>query len=380
MNEHAAALQREIDLLLPWMAPMHDPPAPLQQLEDSSAAGEAWRELKDALLARPARDSVQAVARRAANALQTLQREMAHDGAVAGWLDALATKLLDARLAANAFSAGFIRLAQQAETFLREMDFSFLYDNQRHLFHIGFNLDAGRLDQNYYDLLASEARITSLLAIAKYDVPSKHWIHLSRPVTALDAVSRCCRGAAPYSVSDASSSCHDGGALLARRAGYIEQQIAYGGAWRAMGISESGFFTFDAAMNYQYRAFGVPGLGLKRGLAEDLVVAPYASLLALPIRPKAVLDNMDALDRLGMLGRYGYYEAVDFTESRLRLSQEKAIVRSYMAHHQGMILLAIANTLLDDAMVSRFHSDPRVRSVEPLPRSRCRRLLHWNTG
>ena len=370
VNEHAAALQREIDLLLPWMAPMHDPPAPLQQLEDSSAAGEAWRELKDALLARPARDSVQAVARRAANALQTLQREMAHDGAVAGWLDALATKLLDARLAANAFSAGFIRLAQQAETFLREMDFSFLYDNQRHLFHIGFNLDAGRLDQNYYDLLASEARITSLLAIAKYDVPSKHWIHLSRPVTALDggfALLSWSGTIFEYLMPPLFLRRYDGTLLAHSEQVAIEQQIAYGRQrgvpW---GISESGFFTFDAAMNYQYRAFGVPGLGLKRGLAEDLVVAPYASLLALPIRPKAVLDNMDALDRLGMLGRYGYYEAVDFTESRLRLSQEKAIVRSYMAHHQGMILLAIANTLLDDAMVSRFHSDPRVRSVELL--------------
>src|SRR5690606_35509476 len=142
---------------------------------------------------------------------------------------------------------------------------------------------------------------------------------------------------------------YDGTLLAHSEQVAIEQQIAYGRQrgvpW---GISESGFYTFDAAMNYQYRAFGVPGLGLKRGLAEDLVVAPYASLLALPMRPKAVLDNMDALDRLGMLGRYGYYEAVDFTESRLRLSQEKAIVRSYMAHHQGMIMLAIANTLLDD--------------------------------
>ncbi len=370
VNEHVAALQREIELLLPWMAALHEPPALLQQLEEASAAGEAWRELQDTLLARPARDSVQEVTHRAIPLLQALQAEMGGDEEVSGWLAALRTMLLDARLAANAFAAGFTRLAQQAERFLQEMDFSFLYDGQRHLFHIGYSLDSGRLDQNYYDLLASEARITSLLAIAKYDVPSKHWVHLSRPVTAANgrfALLSWSGTMFEYLMPPLFMRRYAGTLLAYSEEAAVEQQIAYGRQrgvpW---GISESGFHTFDAAMNYQYRAFGVPSLGLKRGLAEDLVVAPYASLLALPIRPRAVLDNMDALDRLGMMGRYGYYEAVDFTESRLRLGQEYAIVRSFMAHHQGMILLAIANTLRDGAMVSRFHADPRIHSVELL--------------
>lgn len=147
----------------------------------------------------------------------------------------------------------------------------------------------------------------------------------------------------------------------------IDQQIAYGRQkgvpW---GISESGFYTFDAAMNYQYRAFGVPGLGFKRGLSDDLVIAPYASLLALPFRPREVMQNLEQLKRLHALGRYGFYEAIDFTPSHLSLGQEQAIVRSYMAHHQGMIMLALADYLLGKRMVERFHAEPMVESVEML--------------
>lgn len=370
VNEHAAGLQREIELLLPWLPAMHNPPALLQQAEASSTIAEAWRALQEALLVRPARAPVSAVTRRAEDPLETLKKELAHDAPAGAWLDALAANLRDARLAANAFNAAFTRLAQQAQTFLGDMDFSFLYDRQRHLFHIGYNLDAGRLDPNYYDLLASEARITSLIAIAKYDVPGKHWIHLSRPVTSVNGSFGLLSWSGTmfeYLMPPLFLRRYEGTLLAHSEQVAVEQQMAYGRQHGVpWGISESGFYTFDAAMNYQYRAFGVPGLGLKRGLGEDLVVAPYASLLALPIRPKAVLENMDALERHGMLGRYGYYEAVDFTESRLHLSQRQAIVRSYMAHHQGMIMLAIANTLHDGIMVSRFHADPRIHSVELL--------------
>ncbi len=132
------------------------------------------------------------------------------------------------------------------------------------------------------------------------------------------------------------------------------------------GISESGYYAFDAAMNYQYHAFGVPGLGFKRGLSEDLVIAPYASLLALPFRTQAVLENMEALHAYQMMGRYGFYEALDFTASRLGLGQEHAVVRSYMTHHQGMIMLALLNRLQDQIMVHRFHAEPSIRSVEML--------------
>ena len=132
------------------------------------------------------------------------------------------------------------------------------------------------------------------------------------------------------------------------------------------GISESGYYRFDANQFYQYRAFGVPGLGYKRGLADDLVITPHASLLALPLRPRAVLQNMERLRRLGMLGMYGFYEAADFTPARLAVGQEIAIVQSYMAHHQGMIMLSLVNYLQEDAMVRRFQRDPRIQSVELL--------------
>src|SRR4030042_5350784 len=132
------------------------------------------------------------------------------------------------------------------------------------------------------------------------------------------------------------------------------------------GISESGFYAFDASLNYQYRAFGVPGLGFKRNLAQDLVITPYASLMALSLQPRKVMENIARLTGLNLLGAHGFYEAIDFTPSRLALGETHAIVRSYMAHHQGMIMLSLINYLHDDVMVSRFHSDPRVQSVELL--------------
>jgi hypothetical protein len=147
----------------------------------------------------------------------------------------------------------------------------------------------------------------------------------------------------------------------------VETQIAYaarrGVPW---GMSESGYYRFDAQRNYQYRAFGVPDLGFKRGLADDVVVTPYASLLALPFALPAVMANLDRLDELGLMGRYGLYEAVDFTASRLDPGTTHAIVRSFMAHHQGMILTAINNLLHGEPMVRRFHTDAIVQTAEPL--------------
>lgn len=147
----------------------------------------------------------------------------------------------------------------------------------------------------------------------------------------------------------------------------VDYQIRYGQQQNVpWGISESGFYTFDAAQNYQYYAFGVPRLGFKRGLGEDLVITPYASLMALTIRPQAVLDNLDALENWNMLGLYGLYEALDFTEGHLPLGQKAAIVCSYMAHHQGMIMLALSNHLCQDKMIGRFQAEPALRSVELL--------------
>ncbi len=147
----------------------------------------------------------------------------------------------------------------------------------------------------------------------------------------------------------------------------LEAQVSYGREHKVpWGISESGYFAFDVNQNYQYRAFGVPDLGYRRDLPDDLVIAPYASLLGLSLQPPAVLDNMAQLEQLNMRGRFGFYEALDYTKTRLPTGQTHARVQSYMAHHQGMILLSAYNYLSNDGLVRRFHSDERIQSVELL--------------
>ena len=250
------------------------------------------------------------------------------------------------------------------------MDFGFLFDPQRQLFHIGYNVTAEKLDNNYYDLLASEARIASIVTIAKNQVPPSHWLHLGRPLTQVDGTRALLSWGGTmfeYLMPALMMRSYEGTLLQQSCLAAVDLQIAYGNQKNVpWGISESGYYAFDANLNYQYRAFGVPGLGFKRNLDEDLVVAPYASLLALSLRPRKVMENIARLDKLQMLGMYGLYESIDFSPARLALGETHAIVRSYMAHHQGMILLSLVNYLQDDVMVRRFHSDPLVRSVELL--------------
>jgi hypothetical protein len=238
------------------------------------------------------------------------------------------------------------------------------------VFHIGYNVTTSGLDLNYYDLLASEARLTSLVAIAKGEVPQSHWLHLSRPFTRVNGRQALISWSATmfeYFMPRLMVRSEPGTLLGQSLEVVADRQIEYGHEKNIpWGISESGYYRFDANQFYQYRAFGVPGLGYKRGLADDLVITPHASLLALALRPRAVLQNIERFRRLGMLGMYGFYEAADFTLARLAVGQDIAIVQSYMAHHQGMIMLSLVNYLQGDAMVRRFQSDPRIQSVELL--------------
>jgi cyclic beta-1,2-glucan synthetase len=269
---------------------------------------------------------------------------------------------------------GFQDLAAQADAHFEAMDFSFLFDTQRQVFHIGYNVSTGRLDDNYYDLLASEARIASLLSIAKRDVPRTHWLHMARPVTQVrnQRVLLSWSGTMfEYLMPNLIMETYDHTFLAQSCRAAVAHQIAYGLEKNVpWGISESGYYAFDGNMNYQYRAFGVPGLGFKRGLAEDLVITPYASLLALSDRPQSVMQNIADLREMHMMGRYGFYEAVDYTRSRLPLRQNYAIVQSYMAHHQGMIMVSVANYLLDNLTIRRFHAEPCVQSVDLLLQER----------
>jgi cyclic beta-1,2-glucan synthetase len=286
------------------------------------------------------------------------------------WLDALEVALVKAGENAEVLIKSFSEISIHAETFVQEMDFKFLYHPQRRIFHIGLNLDVGELDQNYYDLLASEARIASIIALAKGDVPQSHWMHLGRPLTRVEGRVVLLSWSATmfeYLMPTLFLLSYPGTLLSESAYGAVLHQIAYGKAkdvpW---GISESGYYRFDGNQNYQYKAFGVPGLGFKRGLSDDLVVAPYASMIAIGFNPQAVAQNLiDLMDHDGM-GLYGLYEAIDFTTHRLLVNESSVVVREYMAHHQGMILMALANYFNKNKMVYRMHNDPRIQSVELL--------------
>ncbi len=264
-------------------------------------------------------------------------------------------------------------LALQCEE-LAELDLDFLYDSSRKLLSIGYSLEGRHRDPGYYDLIASEARLTSFLGVAQNHLPQEHWFLLGRQLTpGLEAPSLLSWSGSmfEYLMPLLIMPQYEGTLLDQACRGAVRRQIRYtrrqGIPW---GISESCYNQVDAQMNYQYRAFGVAELGLKRGLADDLVIAPYASVLALMVMPKQACANLRTLARAGVLGRFGFYEAVDYTPSRVPADQDFAIVQCFMAHHSGMSLLALAHALLGRPMQRRFMSDPRVRATSLLLQER----------
>jgi len=257
-------------------------------------------------------------------------------------------------------------LASQCEALAR-MEYDFLYDGARHLLAIGYNVDERRRDASYYDLLASEARLSSFVAISQGQLPQENWFALGRLLTTAGGQSVLLSWSGSmfeYLMPLLVMPAYENSLLAQTYRATVARQIAYGKQrgvpW---GISESGYNSVDANLNYQYRAFGVPGLGLKRGLAEDLVVAPYASALALLVEPEASCLNLQRLAAAGLAGRYGLYEAVDYTAARLPRGQTSAIVQSFMAHHQGMILLSVSHLLLGRPMQKRFASEPLFKAT-----------------
>jgi cellobiose phosphorylase len=269
------------------------------------------------------------------------------------------------------------RLAQACET-LASMDYDFLYDPTRHLIAIGYNVAERRRDASYYDLLASEARFASFVAIAQGRVPQENWFALGRLLTTASGQSVLLSWSGSmfeYLMPLLVMPTYDDTLLDRTCRVTVERQIAYGKQrgvpW---GISECGYNAVDASLNYQYRAFGVPGMGLKRGLAEDLVVAPYASALALMVEPEAACQNLQRLAADGLAGRFGLYEAIDYTAARMPRGQASVVVRSFMAHHQGMILLSLAHLLLKRPLQRRFESDPQFKATLPLLQERIPRV------
>lgn len=278
------------------------------------------------------------------------------------------------RCQAKAMADELRRIIQHAETFIEPMDFRWLYNPERELFALGYHLPRERLDQAHYDLLASEAAIASFLAIARGHAPRKHWFHLGRLFTHTAGRTGLLSWAGTmfeYLTPRLFLPAPAGTLLDAAQHAAVRRQIEYGQElglpW---GVSESGFNLMDGQSNYQYQAFGVPGLGLKRGLAKDRVIAPYATAMAVGIDPRAVLANLAHLEKVGGLGPYGLYEAIDYTPERHPVGKPGVVVRSYMAHHQGMGFIAIANALLGDPMPKRLLAEPAVRATELLLQER----------
>lgn len=295
-----------------------------------------------------------------------------------GWLLALRERLADHRAEARTdFTARLQAVETQARRMALAMDFAFLLDPEKKLLSIGFSAETNSLDANCYDLLASEARLASLFAIAKGDVPTRHWFRLGRgatPVRAGAALISWSGSMFEYLMPSLVMRAPRGSLLEQTNRLIVARQQDHG---RAMGtpwgISESSYNARDLEMTYQYSNFGVPGLGLKRGLGENRVIAPYATALAAMVDPAGAVRNFHALRALGAEGRHGFYEAVDFTANRLPEGESAAVVRSFMAHHQGMTIAAIANVVQGGLLRRRFHADPLVQAVDLLLQERVPR-------
>ena len=265
-------------------------------------------------------------------------------------------------------------LQQRLEAMAMATDFRPLFDETRQLFSIGYRIAESMLDKSYYDLLASEARQASFIAIAKGDVPHSHWFKLGRSLT----LAKGKRSLVSWSGTMFEFLMpllimrnYERTLLDETYRSVVEVQRKYGlergVPW---GISESGFYTFDPQLNYQYKAFGVPGLGLKRGLIQDLVIAPYASFLALMVSPHEALVNISMMEQKGFAGRYGLYEAADFTSERIPIGRSFMLIQSFMAHHQGMSLLALGNVLFENRMQQRLHNEALIQATELLLQER----------
>lgn len=386
LHNHLVTMQRNIELLAPWLKSLNQLPALFTQA--GTPVAQAWQGFKDGIPAEfPHLRQAASVYTVIKTALSQLKAQLIDSSGPMDqiqeahvWCSTLDQDLSSARMAVEPLLISYVGLAQEANAIVAVMDFKFLFDKQRQVFHIGYNASTERLDTSYYDLLASEARTASLVAIAKGDVPQSHWLHLGRPITRVDGKLILLSWSGTmfeylmpgllvknYAGTFLADSCY---AAVAVQRSYAEEKHI---PW---GISESGYLDMDANMNYQYRAFGVPDLGIKRDIPEDLVVAPYASLLGLSLQPQAVLANVTRLENLHMLGRLGFYEAIEYGRAPLPSAKQYSIVHSYMAHHQGMILLSACNYLVKDVMIQRFHADERVQSIELLLQEKIPQSLH----
>jgi cyclic beta-1,2-glucan synthetase len=372
--------RRDLNLLTAWAGvPMKNLNQAAREVDESGG----WQTIKGELQRAPSLAEIPEIADRALVHLAALRLEIENSapesrrGAALDELTAVTRGLEQSAESARAISMRLANCAARCQQLVDETDFKFLLDRERKVFTIGYNVSEGHHDNSFYDLLASEARLASFIAIAKGDVPQEHWFRMGRQLTSVDGGRALISWTAtmfeylmPLIVMR-----HYPDTLLGETyQAVVSRQIEYGYErgvpW---GISESAYAARDLHLNYQYGPFGVPGLGLKRGLIEDLVISPYSTILAAMIAPSRAMENLRRLEREGALSRYGLYEALDYTPERVKKGESCTIVRAFMAHHQGMSLIALDNLLNGEIMPNRFHNDPAAQATELLLQERIPR-------
>jgi cyclic beta-1,2-glucan synthetase len=381
LTHQTRAITRDLDTLVPWSSARLSHLAPIISRCPANI-NEQWRKISDELHRLPSLSELPEICDSvltriaALNAdLEECQPEKVSDRDAA--LQALRVLTVSIEEAAKAAGKTLMRMSELArfcEEIVEKMDFTFLLDEERKVFRIGYRVTEGKPDNSFYDLLASEARLTSFLSIAKGDAPQEHWFRLGRTLTPVDGSRALISWTATmfeYLMPLLVMRDYKGTLLDETYKAVVERQSSYGlkhgVPW---GISEAAYNARDLQLNYQYGPFGVPGLGLKRGLSEDLVIAPYATALAAHVAPREAMDNLRRLEREGALARYGFYEAIDYTPERLPQNEKRAIIRAFMAHHQGMILVSLDNLLNDEIMQRRFHAEPLVQATALLLQER----------
>ncbi len=377
--QHITNMRSQLNLLAPWMGSWRNRPEFLHDYENAK-----WDEIfkvwiEEKALQTQLRD-IPELCDSTLNKLSKLKPIEENDNfsefedhqeeELSKWLDMIIDDFNESKMNVNRILNLLENLKEKIEFYLERMEFDFLYDHNRDVFYLGYQVGSGRLDKNHYDLLASEARTASLYAISQNEVPRSHWLHMSRPFTNVEGYPTLISwngSMFEYLMPNLFTKIYPETLLEQTSKGVVKSQINYARQKNVpWGISESSYYRFDRSQNYQYKGFGVPELGRKRGLENDLVIAPYASLMAIGIDPKAVLKNIKDLEKAGAMGHFGFFESIDYTTSRLPVDQNKAVIKTYMAHHQGMIMVALANFLGPKSITNRVHKDPRIKSSELL--------------
>jgi cyclic beta-1,2-glucan synthetase len=362
----------DIELFAPWSERLSTPPALLSSPEYQASYNTLYNLLSVLQnaneLPRRFQTAVDLIADWLTNLTVATSNDRIDDAKA--WLETLQHDISNALAAIDTLDRSRKTLVQITANLIKETDFRFLYDSTRNLFRVGYNASTGEADSSYYDLLASEARLASFVAIANGDIPAKHWMFLGRPLTRIRGLRVLLSWSATafeYLMPRLVLHSPPNGLLNQSCEGAVKEQIRFGRKYGIpWGVSESGYAQFDQYNHYQYFAFGIPKLGLKWDQGERLVVSSYSSALALAYAPTETLRNLRQLIRLGASAHYGLYEALDFGEAHRPRPERPRIVQSYMAHHQGMILVAFGNVLHQDQMPRRFHRDSRIATVEYL--------------